>query len=111
MDTTRRILQHLTKTFGKASDCVECGQCEGVCPQHLSIIQYLKDVAGHFEKITEYRKLLHRNEEINIISLGGRLFRISKSRRNQIYLQIHFGVEYLSEEYGWTTNLKPIMVL
>ena len=33
-----------------SSLCVECGQCEGVCPQHLSIIQYLKDVAGHFEK-------------------------------------------------------------
>jgi len=40
----------LTKQFGKASDCVACGQCEGVCPQHLPIIQRLRDVAGHFER-------------------------------------------------------------
>lgn len=40
----------LTKIFGKASECVGCGQCERACPQHLQIIQYLKDVAGHFEQ-------------------------------------------------------------
>ncbi len=39
----------LTRKFGKAGDCIQCGQCESVCPQHLSIIEYLKDVAKHYE--------------------------------------------------------------
>ncbi len=34
---------------GKASACIGCGQCEGVCPQHLPIISIMQEAAQKFE--------------------------------------------------------------
>ncbi|SDA72073.1 hypothetical protein SAMN02910275_02378 [Butyrivibrio sp. INlla18] len=35
---------------GKASDCIQCGGCENVCPQHLEIRELLKTAVAEFEK-------------------------------------------------------------
>lgn len=40
---------HLIEKHGKASQCIECKQCENVCPQHLPITAYLKKIAHELE--------------------------------------------------------------
>ena len=46
----KNFYNKVTENAGKASDCIGCGQCEGVCPQHLEIIELLKGAAERFEK-------------------------------------------------------------
>ena len=38
-----------TANGGKASDCVKCGKCEKVCPQHLPIRELLAETAVELE--------------------------------------------------------------
>ena len=35
---------------GRASDCIACGQCESVCPQHLPIIDLMKEAAEKLDR-------------------------------------------------------------
>ncbi len=41
---------NVTSDSGKAKDCVACGQCESVCPQHLPIIELMQEVSGVFDR-------------------------------------------------------------
>lgn len=38
-----------TVNKGKASECIRCGKCEKICPQHLNVRELLADVAEEFE--------------------------------------------------------------
>ena len=40
-----------TREGGIASDCIKCGKCEAVCPQHLKIRELLVEVATMFDEV------------------------------------------------------------
>lgn len=40
----------VSEGLAKASACVECGQCEGACPQHIEVIKWLKRAAKMLEE-------------------------------------------------------------
>lgn len=49
-DRARGYYQHVAGVKARAQDCVQCGQCEAVCPQHLNIIELLKEAAEKIDK-------------------------------------------------------------
>lgn len=48
--TTIIIINVHTVQNGKASECIKCGKCEHICPQHLKIRDLLVNVTEEFEK-------------------------------------------------------------
>ena len=40
----------LTKDHGAPGDCVACEQCQNICPQHIRIVDRLRDIAEYFGK-------------------------------------------------------------
>ena len=46
---SQNFYDQLVRESGRAGDCIGCGQCEKICPQHLPVIRHLKEVSGHYD--------------------------------------------------------------
>ena len=46
---SKAAYEKLAANGGRASDCVACRQCEGACPQHLPIVNWLSRVKSTYE--------------------------------------------------------------
>ena len=51
--TTTMYYERFSMNHGKASECLKCGRCEGICPQHIEIRQFLKEFEGIYEVTKE----------------------------------------------------------
>lgn len=49
-DRARGFYTNFAGAKARASDCVECGQCESVCPQHLNVIELLKEASEKLDQ-------------------------------------------------------------
>ena len=47
---SKNFYEGVASRGGRAADCVGCGQCQAVCPQHLPIIELLKEAAEILDK-------------------------------------------------------------
>lgn len=48
-DNSGSYLHYTGTKYGKASDCIGCRQCEEICPQHLPVVELLKEVAKVYD--------------------------------------------------------------
>ena len=49
IESARAEYAELIRVNGKASSCVRCRKCEKICPQHIRIVDALRDVAALLE--------------------------------------------------------------
>ena len=48
LEEAKAEYKRVTEGVGCASDCIQCGQCEGACPQRIKIIEKLEETAKMF---------------------------------------------------------------
>ena len=50
-DTRSKVrYERAVEGHGRASECLQCGQCEAACPQQINIIERLQQAAEMFEQ-------------------------------------------------------------
>lgn len=49
--TSTMYYERFSMNHGKASECLRCGLCEGICPQHIEIRQYLEEFKSLYEGV------------------------------------------------------------